>query len=378
MANRITLSLMTMWGQRPQADRGRQMIRDLPRGPYGAFLHTHYFRDRSNILPRFSMGQGAIFSIQRVKSLETSLVASSLISETDPLMLEEMAALIAALNLDVVSLAEMRRRLVQHDYKRRFVCFTFDGAYRSITERVMPLFRARNMPFAVFVSAKHLKSPEMPWWLALESLIGGCNRIVSELEGEIIDIRCLTMQEKQQAYGILFRRLIAMSPEDRDTLIDRAFRTCNITKAEAHAQHMLSAGEIRQLAQNSLVTIGLRTEDEFPLSESSFDEAQACLYNSLKTVTDAAGVPPHHFAYSLAEPDAVPPRITEMICEIGFDTASGNVEGALWPEHENEMHALPRIALDNDPATLVRALMLGADATPISATETEPVLRRAS
>lgn len=354
------------------------MIRDLPRGPYGAFLHAHYFRDRSNILPRFSMGQGAIFSIQRVKSLEASLVPSGLLSETDPLMLEEMAALITALNLDVVSLAEMRRRLVQHDYKRRFVCFTFDGAYRSVIERVVPLFRARNMPFAVFVSAKHLTSPEMPWWLALESLIGGCNRIVTEIEGERIDIRCLTTQEKQQAYAVLFRLLIAVAPEERETLIDRAFKICAITKADAHAQTMLSADEIRQLAQNSLVTIGLRTDDDCPLSETSYDEAQAGLRNSLKTVTDAAGVPPQHFAYSVAEPDAVPSRIVEMINTIGFDTASGNVEGALWPEHENEMHALPRIALDNDPATLVRALLLGADATPISAGQSEPMLRRAS
>lgn len=352
------------------------MIRDLPRGPYGAFLHAHYFRDRANILPRFSMGQGAIFSIQRVKSLDASLVPSGLLSETDPLMLEEMAALIAALNLDVVSLAEMRRRLVQRDYKRRFVCFTFDGAYRSLVDRVVPLFRARNIPFAVFVSAKHLTSPEMPWWLALESLVGGSNRIVTEIEGERVDIRCLTTQEKQLAYAVLFRLLIEVAPAERDRSIDRAFKTSTVSKAEAHTRNMLSPDEIRQLAQNSLVTIGLRTDDDAPLSETSYDDAQAGLRNSLKIVTDAAGVPLHHFAYSVAEPDTVPSRITELIREIGFDTASGNVEGALWPEHENELHALPRIALDNDPATLVRALLLGSDATPISANQTQPALRR--
>jgi hypothetical protein len=218
----------------------------------------------------------------------------------------------------------------------------------------------------------------MPWWLALESLIGGSNRIVTEIEGERVDIRCLTTQEKQLAYAVLFRLMIAVAPEERDRLIDRAFKTCTLSKAEAHARNMLTAEEIRQLAQNSLVTIGLRTDDDSPLSETSYDEAQAGLRDSLKIVTDAAGVPPHHFAYSVAEPDAVPPRITEMIREIGFDTASGNVEGALWPEHANELHALPRIALDNDPATLVRALLLGADATPISANQSEPMLRRAS
>ncbi|MBX2806707.1 MAG: polysaccharide deacetylase family protein [Hyphomicrobiales bacterium] len=354
------------------------MIRDLPRGPYGAFLHAHYFRDRSNVLPRFSMGQGVIFSIQRVKSQEASLVPPSLLAETDPLMLEEMAALIAAIHLDVVSLAEMRRRLVQHDYKRRFVCFTFDGAYRSILNSVAPLFRARNMPFAVHVSARHLRSPELPWWLALESLVGGSNRIITDIDGERIDVRCRTAQEKRQAYALLFRLLMLVAAEERDRLIDRAFMTCKITKADAHAQHMLTPDEIRQLAQSSLVTIGLRTDDDTPLGETSFDEAQAGLTDSLQKVTEATGVKPQHFAYSVAEPEAVPTRITEMIREIGFDTASGNVEGALWPEHENEMLTLPRIALDNDPTTLVRALLLGADATPISASDTETAPRRAS
>lgn len=324
------------------------------------------------------MGQGAIFSIQRVKSLEASLVPSGMLSETDPLMLEEMVALIVALNLDVVSLAEMRRRLIQHDYKRRFVCFTFDGAYRSIIERVVPLFRARNMPFAVFVSARHLTSPEMPWWLALEALVGSSNRLFMNIKGEHIDLRCLTTQEKQQAYAVLFRLLIAIAPDEREALLERAFKSCTLSKAEAHAQHMLSAGEIRQLAQNSQVTIGLRTDDNAPLSERSYDEAKTELQTSQKAIADAAGVSPLHFAHSIAEPDTVPPHVTQMIREIGFETASGNVEGALWPEHENEIHALPRIALDNDPATLVRALMLGADATPISASETESVLRRAS
>ena len=52
-------------------------------------------------------------------------------------------------------------------------------------------------------------------------------------------------------------------------------------------------------------------------------------------------------------------RLAEML---GVQTAVTAVEGALWPEHAGELFTLPRIALDNDPATLVRALMLSGGA----------------
>ena len=353
------------------------MIRDLPRGPYGAFLHTHYFQDRSGVLPRFSMGQGAIFSIQRVKSLEASLVPSGLISETDPLMLEEMAALIAALSLDVVSFKEMRRRLIERDYERRFVCFTFDGAYRTILDRVLPLFEARGMPFTVFVSPDHLEKPAMPWWIALEAVIAGCKSIILEIAGEAVNLRCLSFQEKQAAYGTLFRKLAPLKAAERDELIELAFKISMISKAEAHDAQMLSAGEIRQLAQNALVTIGVRGNDVLPLNEIGFDNARDQLRLAIEAVTQTTGTPACHYAYSPAEPETIPQRILDIVRDADIETASGHIEGALWPEHDHELHALPRIALDNDPATLMRALMLGAEPTPISHSDMEP-LRRAS
>ena len=36
--------------------------------------------------------------------------------------------------LDIVSLDEMYRRLTQRDFKRRFVCITFDDGYRDLLQ----------------------------------------------------------------------------------------------------------------------------------------------------------------------------------------------------------------------------------------------------
>ncbi len=90
------------------------------------------------------MGCGAIFMIHRVSPPERCLTSGTPVSATDPGMLEEMVSLVVALKLDVISLAEMQRRLMAGDLSRRFVCFTFDGAYRSVREfRAAALSKAR-------------------------------------------------------------------------------------------------------------------------------------------------------------------------------------------------------------------------------------------
>jgi hypothetical protein len=79
----------------------------------------------------------------------------------------------------------------------------------------------------------------------------------------------------------------------------------------------------------------------------------------------ATGIRPKHLAFSEEENPTVVARNVKIARELGFETAVTSLEGALWPEHARELMALPRIALDNDPATLVRALMLSSgDAQP--------------
>ena len=138
------------------------------------------------MLPRFAMGCGAIFMIQRVKPLDASLTARGAVAETDPLLLEEMVALVAARNLDVVSLAEMRRRLSERDLGTRFVAFTFDGAYRSILTNVLPLFEKRGMPFAVYAGSDFLGTGQTPWWMALEALFQSNERLSLDIDGETL------------------------------------------------------------------------------------------------------------------------------------------------------------------------------------------------
>jgi len=317
------------------------------------------------------MGCGAIFRIRRVQPIKESLTAHTPVTETDPHLLREMVSLVAAQKLEAVSLAEMRRRLVERDLKARFVCFTFDGAYRGIQDIVLPLFRKRGIPFAVYVASDYLDSGRLPWWLALSELISAGDRIVIELSGEAIDIRCKSLAEKQQATTKLFRRLTGVDRQSRIAIIDAALKQQGLTQADAAKREMLSGAELKALADTDLVTLGTMGGGSIPLSEMSDDRASETVKTSIEALEQTTGHRPADLAFPGAPASKITPRDVQVPGEIGLQTAVTNIEGALWPEHAGELLALPRIALDNDPATLVRALMLGGGSAPSSRSRLE-------
>ena len=340
------------------------MIRELPRGPFDAYLRAHYFNEKTSVLPRFAMGCGAIFMIRRVRALEDTLTSRGVIAETDPLLLQEMIALVTAQSLDVVSLAEMRRRLVERDLDRRFVCFTFDGAYRAVRDVVFPFFKERGMPFAVYAGTDYLGNERIPWWLALEGLIQDCDRVSLQIGAEIVDCRCRSAGEKQEVYARLFRRLALLDRGARADLLEGVLKKHAVSMARIAQREMLSPDELKRLAQDLLVTIGTLGGGAQPLGELSFDRARQSVEDSIHALEAATGLRPRHLAFP-GEEAVVVARDIRIARELDLETGVTSIEGALWPEHARELLALPRIALDNDPATLVRALMLSSgDAQP--------------
>lgn len=322
------------------------------------YLHAH-FNDRPGALPRFSMGCGAIFMIQRVAELETSLASRETAAETDPQLLQEMLSLISAQRLEVVSLAEMRRRLVERDLDRRFACFTFDGAYRSIAERIVPLFEKRGLPFAVYVAADYLDGRSMPWWLMLEALLHRADRLSLDIDGGREEVLARNAQEKRLAYPRLFRLLHSVDPTPRLALLESQMELAGIEPDAAAAGEMLSRDELHDLARHELVTIGTMAGGSVPLSELSYDRARDSVAQSVEAIEAATGKRPRDLAFPGGPAARITPRDIKIAQDLELATAVTNIEGSLWPEHARELAALPRIALDNDPATLVRALMLG-------------------
>jgi peptidoglycan/xylan/chitin deacetylase (PgdA/CDA1 family) len=335
------------------------MIRTLSQRPLNGYLNTHYFNSKPCRGGQFVMGCGAIFMIQRVRDFESSLAASSTAEETDTTLLREILALISLQKLDVIPIAEAPQRLAEGNYKRRFVCFTFDGAYRSVLETVQPLLTAYKAPYAVYVGSDFLKRDRLPWWMALEALVRGVDRIVPVIDGLPLSISSRTPQEKRDAYGIIAEHLVSFDITQRTDLIHNECKRHDIDISAKAEQELLSATEVNALAKDPLVTIGSHAGGITPLRDQSYDDARDNIVQSLDALEEALGVRPRHLAFPGGHASHVSARDIKIATDIGLETAVTGLEGALWPENAETPCALPRIALSNDPATLMRILMLG-------------------
>jgi len=91
--------------------------------------------------------------------------------EIAPEFLEAMLDQIDEAGLDIVSLDEAVRRLREDD-ARRFVCFTFDQAYRDLTRHAYPWFQRRSLPLTVYIATDYASGWGELWWLALEEGVG--------------------------------------------------------------------------------------------------------------------------------------------------------------------------------------------------------------
>lgn len=334
------------------------MIRELPRGPFGSYLRAHYFSDKPSSLSHFAMGCGAIFMLQHVRPIERSIAPGGLIAETDPVLLNEMLSLVIAQGLNVLSLAELRRQLMGRDLQQGFVIFTFDGAYRSILDRVYPVFKKRSMPFCVYVGTDFLESGQLPWWLALETLIRETECFSLIINEKAHKMTCRTREEKSAAYANMFRILQKLPSSERSDLIHKECAYHKIDLEKAAREEMLTGEELKQLADDEFVTIGSRAGGIHSLGELGYDRAVEHVSHSLDIMEKAIGAKPRHFAFPNRHSANISKRDVKIIGDLGLETAVTAMEGAIWPEHAQELLALPRIALDNDPATLIRALML--------------------
>ncbi len=335
------------------------MIRTLSQRPLNGYLNTHYFNSKPCRGGQFVMGCGVIFMIQRVRDIENSLAASSIAEETDTTLLRELLSLTALQKLDIIPIEEAPRRLAEGNYKRRFVCFTFDGAYRSVQETVQPLFAAYNAPYTVYVGSDFLKRDRLPWWMALEALVRGVDRIVPVIDGLPLSIPSRTLHEKRAAYHVIAEQLLSFSTRERTDLVRNACERHDIDISAKAEQELLSASELTELAQDPLVTIGSHAGGVTPLREQSYDDARDNITQSLDTLEEALGARPRHLAFPGGHSSHASPRDIKIATDIGLETAVTGLEGALWPENAETPCALPRIALSNDPAALMRVLMLG-------------------
>ncbi|MGB7259772.1 MAG: polysaccharide deacetylase family protein, partial [Pseudolabrys sp.] len=122
-------------------------------------------------------GVGAILTMHHVRPPRPEAFQPNRLLEITPIFLERLLRRLRKSRIDIISLDEMHERFINGNFKRRFVCVTFDDGYKDVQRWAYPLLRKYEIPFAMYIATSFPDRLGELWWLALEAVIARNDRI---------------------------------------------------------------------------------------------------------------------------------------------------------------------------------------------------------
>jgi peptidoglycan/xylan/chitin deacetylase (PgdA/CDA1 family) len=302
-----------------------------------------------HLLRPFVGGVGVILMLHSVRPPRSGAFQPNAPLEISPDLLERVVIRLRESAVDIVSLDELHHRLTAGDFSRRFACLTFDDGYRDNRDFAYPVLKRHGAPFAIYVTTRFLDQRGVLWWIALERIVGGNDRVEVALAGERVHFSCPTLAEKRatfDAVGAAMRRI--GDPEElKRTSVDMAARY-GVDLDALCRELCLDWEEVRALQADPLVTIGGHTTDHVNLKAATQTQARTQMQENADAIEARLGRRPAHFAFPYGGTGEAGPREFRIAAERGFRTAVTTRAGVLFPEHGAHLTALPRMALTGE------------------------------
>ena len=330
---------------------------------FRAGLEALYFSGAHRALRPLYGGLGAIFTLHHVRPRRKGRFQPNRLLEIEPRFLDEAIARLRARDVDLVTLDEAHRRLVERDYSRHFVALTFDDGYRDNLEHALPILERHQAPFTLFVATSFPDRLGELWWVALERVVAKAGRIVIEIDGKEHFFYCEGSAKKYEAYAQIYWWLRSLADERKMRRIVRDL--CQRYGVDADApcrEFCMTWPEIAEVAKSRLATIGAHTINHVMLTKWSAAEAREEMKRSREVIEASLGVRCEHFAFPVGDKTSAGPREFQIAAELGFKTAVTTRPGVLYPEHRDHLTALPRISLNGhfQAARFVDVFLSGA------------------
>ena len=326
-------------------------------------LETLYFTGAYIALRPFVGGAGAILTLHHVRPPRPDRFQPNRLLEVTPRFLTRVIRILRRSGLELVSLDEMHRRMVDGDFSRRFVCLTFDDGYRDTLQWAYPILKDAEVPFAVYIPTSFPDRLGELWWLVLEAVIARNDRIGLVIAGRDRKFDCRTVAEKHALYDELYWWLRSRSTETELREVVRNLAAFYHVDIAAFCDELcMSWSELAQLANDPLVTFGAHTVSHPMLAKLEKDTVRAEMDLSRSVIEAALAVRPQHLSYPFGDRTSAGAREFEIAAELGFKTAVTTRPGVLFADHAQRLTALPRISLNGDYQRIryVRVLLSGA------------------
>jgi peptidoglycan/xylan/chitin deacetylase (PgdA/CDA1 family) len=120
--------------------------------------------------------------------------------------------------------------------------------------------------------------------------------------------------------------------------------------------------ELREFAEDPLVTIGAHTRRHLALAKLSLSEARLEMEEGVRRLENELGRRVRHFSFPYGDETSAGSREFELARELGFDTAVTTRKGLVHERHANLTTSLPRVSLNGNfqNTRYVKVMLSGA------------------
>ncbi|WP_407178121.1 polysaccharide deacetylase family protein [Bradyrhizobium sp. STM 3562] len=327
-----------------------------------AGLGALYFSGMHHLLRPIYSGVGAIFMLHHVRPPRESEFAPNRHLEVAPEFLRAMLAHLHSRAVEIIPIDEAHERLACRNFSHRFACFSFDDGYRDNRDFALPVMREFNAPFTIYVTSDFAEGCGRLWWIALEMVLAKASSVEVTIEGMPTRFDTETAPAKQAAFDRLHDWLRSLAELELRREIEALCARHGVDDAAICRDLCMSWDELRQLAQDPLVTIGAHSITHCNLAKQSETVAGYELSASRARIESALARPVLHLAYPYGDKIAAGAREFALARAAGYRTAVTTRPGMIFPESADHLTALPRISLNGNyqDARILPVLTSGA------------------
>ena len=324
-------------------------------------LELAYFSGLAWLKGRGAGGAGVIMRFERVRPRRAGRFQPLKSHEITPKFLDRTVRALKRWKFDIVSMDEVCQRAVTLASPRRFVCLTFDGAYKDLMTSAYPVLSQHGVPFTVYVPTALPDGVGEAWWLALEAVIARENRLSLVMDRTEQRFNIANTPEKYQLYDFLESWMRSLPPPDLSSAIKDLCTRYSVDLAALSREASMDWADLAKLAADPLVTIGSATVN-YPILSNLKDAAALREMTMGRAVAQAAfHRDVKHFAYPFGDRASWRRQHVVMAKEAGFASAVSAISGVVEAEGRTNLHALPRISWDGRQRSLraMRVILSG-------------------